>query len=235
MPDFEDAREETIRYHDELYADASLGEEGTWLAQPDPLIFEALRCVPHDRPVIAYDLGAGIGRHTVIMLERLPEGSEVHAIDLLESAVEQLKQLDPIAGATRLHVRRQDLADLELAGGADLVFAFSAVEHLPDRESIRRLLDSIRSALRPGGVVALGIIVDRVEIADEGRRRPALLESDLTTVDVDALLRASFTDLETVSRRDRPARIEEERDGETYTLASTLISWIGRLAASSSG
>jgi hypothetical protein len=49
------------------------------------------------------------------------------------------------------------------------------------------------------------------------------------------LLRASFADLETVSRRDRPARIEEERDGETYTLASTLISWIGRLAASSSG
>jgi SAM-dependent methyltransferase len=231
MPEFDEAREETIRYHDELYAGASLGEEGTWLAQPDPLIFEALECVPRDRPAIAYDLGAGIGRHTVVMLEQLPEGSEVYAVDLLESAVEQLKQLDPIAGATRLHVRRQDLADVELAGGADLVFAFSAVEHLPDLESIRRLLDSIRCALHPGGVVALGIIVDRVEIADEGRLRPALLESDLTTADVDGLLAESFADLETVSRRDRPARVEEERDGETYTLAATQISWIGRRQA----
>lgn len=228
MPDFESAREETVRYHEELYADASLGEEGTWLEKPHPLVFQALELLPDDRPVVAYDLGAGIGRHTVVMLDRLPDGSVVHAVDLLDSAIEQLRQLTPTSGATRLEVQQQDLADLGFDGQADLVFAFSAVEHLPGRDAIRRLFMSIRSALRDGGVVALGVIVDRVEIDDDGDPRAALVESALTTDDVDALLAEGLGDLTVVHRSVSRADIPEERDGEEYTLASTLVTWIGR-------
>ena len=124
MTEFDEARHETIRYHEELYENTSLGDDDTWLARPHRLIFEALELMPTDRSVVAYDLGAGIGRHTIPLLQNLPDGSEVHAIDLLDSAVQKLKQEAPASGSTTLHARQADLADLEFVDGVDLVFAF---------------------------------------------------------------------------------------------------------------
>ncbi|UJP09613.1 class I SAM-dependent methyltransferase [Microbacterium sp. KUDC0406] len=129
--DFDRARRETVRYHEELYAGASLGARGTWLARPHPLIFEAIALLPTGRPLVAYDLGAGIGRHTVPLIEGLPDGSVVHAVDLLASAVRRLEQLAPASGSTRVIAQQADLADVEFDRGIDLVFAFSAIEHLP--------------------------------------------------------------------------------------------------------
>jgi len=37
---------------------------------------DALEFVPSGRPVTAYDLGAGIGRHTIPLLRELPVGSD---------------------------------------------------------------------------------------------------------------------------------------------------------------
>src|ERR1700743_3231640 len=98
MNEFERARRETVRYHEELYSSAGLGQAGTWLARPHrlplhapaapppraaalgqagtwrarppSLLLDALAYVPSGRPVIAYDLGAGIGRHTIPMMQQ---------------------------------------------------------------------------------------------------------------------------------------------------------------------
>ena len=40
--EFERARRETVRYHEELYASATLGQAGTWLAKPHRLMADAL-------------------------------------------------------------------------------------------------------------------------------------------------------------------------------------------------
>lgn len=230
MTEFDRARRETIRYHEELYAGTSLGDDDSWLRGPHRLIFESLGLMPEDRPVIAYDLGAGIGRHTIPLLENLPDGSEVHAIDLLDSAVQKLKQSAPASGATRLHARQADLAEVKLADGIDLVFAFSAVEHLPGPEAIARLFEKIAAALRPGGIAAFGIVADRYEVDAAGERRAALLESGISVQDAEALLSDVFAGFQVVQQRTHPASVVEERDGEEYTLSSTLLTWIGRRA-----
>lgn len=227
VSDFEQARQETVRYHEELYAATDLGESGTWLAKPDPLLSTALDLVPDDRPTVAYDLGSGIGRHTVPMLRRLPPGSQVYAVDLLPSALEQLADAVPAGISTVVHTRATDLHDFNFAEPADLVFAFSAIEHLPRPGAVRDLLSRIRGAMRPGGVVALGIIADRVEIRSDGSRRPALLESDLSIDTSREMLADVFADFTVADVQLRPAEVEEERDGEHYTLASTLFDWVG--------
>lgn len=225
--EFDEARAETVRYHEELYDSSALGEAGTWLARPDPLLFDALELLPLDRPLVAYDLGAGIGRHTLPLLRRLPSGSEVYAVDLLPSALEHLEAATPTEISTVLHTVRTDLNDFDFPRPADLVLAFSAVEHLPDPASVRALLERISAATRPGGVVALGIVADRFEITADGTRRPALVESHLSVTAAGGLLAAVFAGFEVIYRRLRPAEIGEERDGEHYTLSSTLVTWLG--------
>jgi trans-aconitate methyltransferase len=223
---FDVARRETIRYHEELYSTASLGQAGTWLARPHRLLRESLALVRAEQPVVAYDLGAGVGRHTLPLLGQLPAGSEVFAVDLLPSALEKIEAAAPACSGRHLHVRPADLDEYEFETPADLVFAFSVLEHLPTPEVVGRVMARIRSALNPGGVVAIGIVADRVEIEATGRRRPAHVESALTSADAARLMRESFHDCKLATHDMTPAAVQEEREGSRYTLASTLVTWL---------
>jgi trans-aconitate methyltransferase len=161
------------------------------------------------------------------MMQRLPTGSEVYAVDLLSSALKSLADAVPSDIRTVLGTRQADLNDFAFETPADLVLAFSAIEHLPDLEAIRRLLQRIRAALMPGGVVAIGIAADRFEQDRSGLRRPALLESGISSAEAIELLSDVFEGLEVIYREARPASVHEAREGESYTLTSTLVTWLG--------
>ena len=203
---FERARRETVRYHEELYASAALGQAGTWLAKPHRLLADALELVSPSKPVVAHDLGAGIGRHTIPLLRELPAGSQVFAVDLLPSALRSLENAVPPGIRTHLHTRPADLDSFEFEAPADLILAFSAIEHLRDLNAVHRLLDRVKAATRPGGVVAIGIVADRVEVDDHGRRRPALLESAMSTGEATELLSGVFCDFDVAYQRSGPCR-----------------------------
>lgn len=224
---FVTARQETVRYHEELYASATLGGPGTWLHRPHRLLDDALNLIPGDMPITAYDLGAGIGRHTIPMLQRLPAGSHVYAVDLLSSALSQLRDAAPSGTEVLLHTRQADLANYEFEAPADLVLAFSSIEHLPGVGAIAAFLARTSSAMRPGGVVAIGIVADRLEIDARGKARPALLESAVTSSETFDLFSAAFDDFEVLDHRVRPAVVREERDGEEHALSSALVTWLG--------
>lgn len=149
--EFERARRETVRCHEELYASATLGQAGTWLAKPHRLMVDALELVSSGKPVVAYDLGAGIGRHTIPLLRELPDGSDVFAVDLLPSALRSLENAVPPGLRTHLRTRPADLDGFEFEVPAGLILAFSAVEHLRDLKAVRSLLDRCRAATKPGG------------------------------------------------------------------------------------
>ena len=108
------------------------------------------------------------------------------------------------------------------------------MEHLASPKAIRRLFEKIVAALRPGGVAAFGIVADRFEIDAAGERRPALLESGISVLDAERLLADAFAGFEVVQHRTQPANIDEERGQEEYTLASTLLIWVGRRPGESS-
>ena len=186
---------------------------------------DALGLVSSGKPVVAYDLGAGIGRHAIPLLRELP-GSDVFAVDLLPSALRSLENAVPPGIRPHLHTRSADLDGFEFEASADLILAFSAIEHLPGLNAVRHLLDRIRGATKPGGVVAIGIAADRVEVDDRGRRRPALLESAMTTAEATGLLSGAFSDFDVTYQRFSPAQVREERGEDTYTLTSTLVTWL---------
>jgi len=223
---FEEARRETVRYHRELYASASLGQPGTWLAGPSGLLDDVLVHVRKDRPLVAYDLGAGIGRHTIPMLRLLPKGSEVVAVDLLPEALRRLEASVPEGVRTTLRTVAADLLDFEFDRPADLVLAFSAIEHLPDVSAIRRLLDRIARATAGGGAIAIGVVADRAERTDDGARRPALLESQVTSTTAQRALSEAFAGFDVQESSLTPTRVREARGNESYWLESTLVRFI---------
>jgi hypothetical protein len=121
MREFERARQETVRYHEELYSSAGRGQAGTWLARPHRLLLDAL---------------------------------------------------------------------------------------------------------------AIGIVADRIEIDSKGNRRPALIESAISPAAATELLSSAFGAFDVIYQKARPADVREARRGESYTLASTLLTWLATRPAS---
>lgn len=100
------------------------------------------------------------------------------------------------------------------------------------RHETVRYHEELHAAVRPGGVVAIGIVADRIEIDSNGNRRPALLESEISTAAATELLSSSFGAFDVVYKKARPADVREERQGESYTLTSTLLTWLATRPAS---
>ena len=78
------------------------------------------------------------------------------------------------------------------------------------------MLYRVRAATRPGGLVAIGIVADRVEVDEQGRQRPALLESPMSAAEATALLTGAFTDFDVTYQRLGPAQVRENRGEDTY-------------------
>lgn len=220
---FVEARAETLRYHRELYATTTLGEPGSWLATPQHSVVRAIAAMGADRPVVAYDLGAGVGRHTFPMLRMLAPGSRVIAVDLLAEAIATIRANAP-SSSSELVTIAVDLAEFEFSDPADLIVAFSVIEHLPDIDSIREFLQRAARATNPGGLVHLGFVCDRYEIDAQGRRRPALLESGLSTAQANAVITDVFSEFEVLEQTQQHATVKESRAGDEYELSATLSS-----------
>lgn len=96
------------------------------------------------------DVGAGTGRDTAALLERLPDG-QVVAIDGSTTMLDRLRDRLGAVGADRLTVLLADLREpLTLSEPVDAVFSVATLHWLPDHEAVFR---SLAAVLRPGGVL----------------------------------------------------------------------------------
>ena len=226
--EFARARAETIRYHETLYRSTSLGTRGSWLARPHPLVMDSLGLVT--RPVHAYDLGAGVGRHTLPIVAGLPRGSRVTAVDLIPGALASLVENAAAAGLSdRVQTVNADLESWVFpAEDAGLIIAFSALEHVSSPDAFCAVLERCRAATIPGGVNVIGIVADRVEVSSSGARRAALIELPLSGEQALSVLRRCFTGWEIHVDETIPAAVAEERNGVLHELRSTLVTFVAQ-------
>lgn len=228
IDEFARARAETIRYHETLYRSASLGTRESWLAHPHPLVMDSLALVT--RPVHAYDLGAGVGRHTLPIVANLPTGSTVTAVDLIPSALASLVENAAAAGlSNRIQTVNADLESWVFpSDDAGLIIAFSALEHVSSLDAFGAILRRRRGATIPGGVNVIGIVADREEVSSSGARRAALIELPLSGGQALSVLRRCFTGWQIHVDETSPVAAIEERNGAQHELRSTLIKFVAQ-------
>lgn len=218
-------RHETVRYHEEFYATHDLFVEGSWLYRPSPFVLRSLDHIASSRPLVAVDLGCGVGRHTIPVAERLPSGSYVVGLDLLPVAAERLKENVLAAGLeSAVQAVVADLDNVALAPQSlDLLVSVSALEHAADLSALERLLLHLQEATRPGGLHCLIIGTDKVEVDAAGRSRPARVEFALGQSAAESLLARIYENWEEIESSAAVFGVDEDRDGERYTLSTTNL------------
>jgi trans-aconitate 2-methyltransferase len=100
---------------------------------------------------VVLDAGAGTGRDTAALLQRLPQG-HVYAVDGSQAMLARLRDRLAAVPPERLTVLAADLRrPLRLPQPVDAVFSVATLHWLPDHPAV---FARLRSVLRPGGPLA---------------------------------------------------------------------------------
>lgn len=184
------------------------------------------------------DAGAGTGRDTLALLERLPRG-HVIAVDASANMLAQLRARLAGVEPERLSVLHADLMQpLPLVRPVDAIISVATLHWLPDHDAV---FSSFASVLRPGGLLC-------AEWGGHGqlaRLDAVLTDMDLPTVGgllsfptaeetVERLVRAGFTDVD-VRLVDDPARLEAGPQLEAFLGTVVLGAVLDPLPAQERG
>jgi SAM-dependent methyltransferase len=126
--------------------------------QPERLFATGLPEDPANPPKAVLDLGCGTGKSTWYIADRfLPEGAEIHAVDLAAPMCKYAHKRNEELGLP-IHVRQANSADLPYADASfDLVTAKILFHEIP-RDVARATIREALRVLRPGGFFVIGDI-----------------------------------------------------------------------------
>ncbi|KAB8134704.1 class I SAM-dependent methyltransferase [Gracilibacillus oryzae] len=156
-------RESEKQYHDYCYQQHQLFEEGSWLHKPVKTVLELLPLLAQKNKPAVLDLGAGVGRNSIPLAKQL--GSRVVCVDLLDSALEGLKNYSRKYKVE--HLIEPVKADLDnyfiTPNQYDLIIAISSIEHTSSEANFDQLLKSMIKGTKCGGMHCLVVNSDIVE------------------------------------------------------------------------
>ncbi len=223
-------RQETVRYHQDFYVTHELFAEGSWLHRPSPFVLRSLDRLEARAGVVAVDLGAGVGRHTIPMAQRLPSGSLVVGVDLLPVAAERLRANAEAAGVGAVvQAVVGDLDHVALApGSVDLIVSVSALEHAANAGALEKVLRQCQLATRTSGLHCFIIGTDKVEVTADGSEHPARVEFPLGRQQAQRLLQRVYESWTWLHFSTASFSVDEERDGEHYALRTTNVRLLAR-------
>ncbi len=115
---------------------------------PDGPTMSLVFSLGHDPRIKVYDLGCGIGRHTVFFAE---QGYQVFASDISEEAVQATKQWLGKAGLSA-EVKQGRITSIDYPDNKfNLVISFNVIYHA-FRSDIVKAISEVYRVLKPGGL-----------------------------------------------------------------------------------
>jgi len=241
MPIVDDARAETIRYHESYYSQHSLFDQDSWLKAPDQyLLALAERQAPlwreltggtEARPLKVVDLGAGVGRNAIPLACFLKENSIpalIDCLDLLPLSIDKLERYAEKYGVTE-YIKGivQDNDDFQPTTEYDLIIAISTLEHCSSKESLQALLQRLEKALAPQGHLIVEITTDRqVRAVEDNSLVETLVETPLEKSEVEALFQATLAPLQLVLEENFPYQEKIDLNGRKVFWSSCQTSKI---------
>ncbi|SDW18195.1 class I SAM-dependent methyltransferase [Paenibacillus sp. PDC88] len=225
---FEEARKMEENYHKQFYQEHDIYEEGTWMAGPMPVVMDSLaRLMRLKQDLTILDLGAGAGRNTIAMAEKLKgTSSELIAVDLLEEAVQSLVEhakdykVDHMISAEQADIEHYEMRKNRY----DYIAACSCLEHLSSEEALSKVIRRMKEGTKLGGInlITMSTNVEEVTIQDHRPREP-LIELNLPTLHAEEILADQYKDWEILFTERVTQAIPEQKYDESTEFRCQLI------------
>jgi SAM-dependent methyltransferase len=223
-------RDSEKQYHDQCYSQYELFEPGSWLHKPVKTVLELLPLIERKSHPFVLDLGAGAGRNSIPIAERLAHcNGKVVCVDLLDSALEKLigyskvygveKVIEPVKANLDNYFIRPDTYDL--------IVAISSLEHTSSETKFDHLLDSAIMGTKAGGIHCLVVNTDMVEIDIESNvEMEAMMELNFSTEFLLAKFRHIYDEWHVIKEEVKHLEYNIVRDNKAILLKTKAITYV---------
>lgn len=225
-------RENERRSHTEIYSEAVLYKEGSWLSKPIKTILDLFPYFENHSELRALDLGCGVGRNCIAIAQHFQHiPCVIDCVDILDLAVEKLNENAEAYALTR-NIRGIvcPIEDYPIRENTyDWIIAVSALEHVDSKEAFLRMLLEIRDGIREMGIVCL-VINSNVRERDKltGMPVPAQFEVNLPTDELQTLLHQTYTGWEILKSTVRRQNYDIPRDTYISELHSDVVTFVAK-------
>ncbi|MDF2961798.1 MAG: methyltransferase [Paenibacillus sp.] len=225
-------RKEERKYHEKCFENYKLYQKGSWLHKPVPVIMEYASRFNLTHPVHILDLGCGVGRNSIPMARLVKDGGgKVHCVDLLDKALEKLKEYRSQYGVESvIETEQADIGEYRIREAFyDYIVAASSLEHVKSETVLREVLGKLAAGTKFRGINCI-IMNTNIEEYDKisGQKRKPLIEIVMTKERVLETLRTCYDGWEQLHVSVSPMELEIERAGEPVILKADTLCFVVR-------
>lgn len=225
-------RESERKSHEEMYSNEELFQEGSWLQKPIKTILELIPLFEDYKEFNVLDLGYGVGRNCIHIAQHYSNiMCSIDCVDILELAIEKLgmnainygvsENINGVVNSIEDYLIRENYYDL--------VIAVSALEHIDSKDSFINKLQEISEGIRKGGIICL-VINSEVQECDKltGEMIPAQFEVNLSTCELQELLRQSFAGWRVIKSTVNEQQYDIPREDKISELKTRVVTYVAR-------
>ena len=224
-------RQEEKIYHDYCYDNYKLFEQGSWLYKPVKTVLDLMSYLEDKDTVRVLDLGCGVGRNSIPIAQKLKVGSNVVCVDLLDTAVEKLRQYSKEFNVEQIIIsHKEDIANFDIHPNEyDFIVAVSSLEHVDSRDTLERVLLNMKNGTNTNGVncIIINSAAEEVDL-ETGEKMDALMEVNFSTEYMLDTLRRIYTGWEEVLVLPKPLEYQITRQDKPVLLKTTAITFAVR-------
>lgn len=225
-------RENERQSHIDMYKQADLFQEGSWLQKPVKTVMELLPLLNLHPDMHFLDLGCGVGRNSIPIAKYFQKSScRIDCIDILDLAIEKLN-----AYANAHHVARMingiecDIESFPIQEDHyDLILSVSSLEHVASTDLFSKKLLEIKAGVISTGMVCFIINSNIKEtILSSGCSVPAQFEVNLSTEELQNLLKVTYSDWDIMACTKKDQMYKIPRGNEIHMLHTTVVTFCAR-------
>lgn len=228
------AQKATQEYHKEFFKKAKLFEKGTWIAESEDNLLKLIEeAFGYKKNVQVLDLGCGVGRNAIPIAKIIgPNGGTVTCVDVLDIAIEKLKENSEKYGVSN-HIE-SEVAEVEKfsikEGYFDLILSFSVLEHgVSNEASFFNVIRNIKNGTKKEGLNYLGITTNLEELdAKTLEKLPKDIVYDASFDEALSDLKDTYKDWEIVSNEKSSYKEEYMKNGGMIIWQSDFLTFVAK-------
>ncbi|EEL70618.1 hypothetical protein bcere0026_23760 [Bacillus mycoides] len=176
------------------------------------------------------DLGSGVGRNSIPIAQKIMNsGGTVTCVDLLDSALKKLQIYSKEYGVYEvIKTKHSAIEDYYIAPNTyDYIVAVSSLEHLKSEEDFKKVLYSMKTGTKIGGINCLIVNSNIQEIGLETNQKlDALVEINLPTEEMIWTLKSVYSEWQEVKVEIKSLSYDIVRNGKSITLKTNAITYV---------
>lgn len=225
-------RKEEKEYHDYCYDNYKLFEEGSWLHKPVMTVMEMIPLLEGKNHLNILDLGSGVGRNSIPIAQLLKEkGGKIVCVDLLESALQKLKQYSEEHDVDEMIQSEQaDIGTFSITpNNYDFIVAVSSLEHVDSESVFEKVIHQMVEGTKDKGIncIIVNSEVEEIDL-DTNESLFPLMEINLSTEEMMNRLNEVYKGWEVIKVLVKPLEYTIKRKQRPVLLKTNAITYAAK-------